>query len=76
MILRPFPQSVCDPRHRADANKGVMNSPFKISSGKDAIKETFLLSFVNRCNGYIKIAQWVKEVINAAKTHHMDNEVS
>lgn len=72
MILCPFFQSVYD---RADANRGVMNS-FKNSNAEGTMKETFLQDFDNNSNGYIEIAQLVKEIMNAAKKHCVDYEVS
>lgn len=52
-----------------------MNPSFKNSNTEGTMKETFLQDFDNHRNGYIKIAQLVKEIMNAAKTHCMDYEV-
>lgn len=43
-----------------------MNSSLKNSNTEGTMKETFLQDFGNHSNGYIKIAQLVKEIMNAA----------
>lgn len=51
-----------------------MNSPFKIINAKDTV-ETFLQDFGNDSNGYVKIAQFGQEIMNATRTYQMNWEV-